>query len=181
MHRLNARFPRRVLLWPVAVQGERAASEVAAAIAGFNAMDGATLPRPDLIIVARGGGSMEDLMAFNDEAVVRAAAASVIPLISAVDMRRHYPDRFCLRYARAHTQRRAELAVPVRSEFLAQTLDFERRTLNCFTRGVERRGNIWSNWRGCCRGRSNCLPPSGKDSISRRKRWQGPAAESAQA
>jgi len=62
MHRLNARFPRRVLLWPVAVQGSNAASEVAAAIAGFNALDGTTLPRPDLIIVARGGGSMEDLM-----------------------------------------------------------------------------------------------------------------------
>ena len=88
MHRLNARFPRRVLLWPVAVQGERAAAEIAAAIAGFNAMGGPnsndTLPRPDLLIVARGGGSMEDLMAFNDEAVVRAAAASADP----VDFRR---------------------------------------------------------------------------------------------
>src|SRR6202042_2926770 len=83
MHRLNARFPRRVLLWPVAVQGERAASEIAAAITGFNAMSGG-FPRPDVIIVARGGGSVEDLMAFNDEAVVRAAAASLIPLISAV-------------------------------------------------------------------------------------------------
>ena len=83
MHRLNARFPRRVLLWPVAVQGERAAAEIAAAIAGFNAMRG-IFPRPELLIVARGGGSIEDLMAFNDEAVVRAAAASQIPLISAV-------------------------------------------------------------------------------------------------
>ncbi|MBW8708525.1 MAG: exodeoxyribonuclease VII large subunit, partial [Alphaproteobacteria bacterium] len=83
MHRLEARFPRRVLLWPVAVQGEKAAAEIAAAIAGFNAF-GTHLPKPDLIIVARGGGSVEDLMAFNDEAVVRAAAASVIPLISAV-------------------------------------------------------------------------------------------------
>src|SRR6201999_3652715 len=72
MHRLNARFPRRVLLWPVAVQGERAGAEVAAAIAGFNAMP-ETFPRPDLLIVARGGGSIEDLMAFNDEAVVGAA------------------------------------------------------------------------------------------------------------
>ena len=84
MHRLSARFPRRVLLWPVPVQGERSAAEVAAAITGFNAFDGKRLPRPDLIIVARGGGSIEDLMAFNDEAVVRAAAASNIPLISAV-------------------------------------------------------------------------------------------------
>ena len=72
MHRLEARFPRRVLLWPVAVQGERAASEVASAIAGFNALDGSGLPRPDLLIVARGGGSLEDLMAFNEEVVVRA-------------------------------------------------------------------------------------------------------------
>src|SRR4030081_3114567 len=88
MHRLNARFPRRVLLWPVAGQGERPAGEIAAAIAGFNAMPdhplNGALPRPDLLIVARGGGSMEDLMAFNDEAVVRAVAACTIPLISAV-------------------------------------------------------------------------------------------------
>jgi exodeoxyribonuclease VII large subunit len=70
MHRLNDRFPRRVLLWPVNVQGEKAAAEVAAAIAGFNEFK-APLPRPDLLIVARGGGSVEDLMAFNDEAVVR--------------------------------------------------------------------------------------------------------------
>src|SRR5512140_1577236 len=85
MHRLDARFPRRVLLWPVAVQGERAAAEVTAAIRGFNAMGaGGPLPRPDLLIVARGGGSIEDLMAFNEEAVVRAVFESKIPLISAV-------------------------------------------------------------------------------------------------
>src|ERR1700731_1386597 len=85
MHRLEARFPRRVLLWPVAVQGERAASEVAAAIRGFNALAvGGAVPRPDVLIVARGGGSIEDLMAFNEELVVRAAAESAIALISAV-------------------------------------------------------------------------------------------------
>mgnify|MGYP003337481209 CR=1 FL=1 len=85
LHRLGERFPRRVIVWPVAVQGEGSAQQVAAAIAGFNALspDGA-VPRPDLLIVARGGGSLEDLMAFNDEGVVRAAAASRIPLISAV-------------------------------------------------------------------------------------------------
>src|SRR3954463_7886810 len=83
LHRLADRFPRHVLLWPVAVQGEKAAAEVTAAITGFNSF-GAHLPKPDLIIVARGGGSVEDLMAFNDEAVVRAVAASTIPLISAV-------------------------------------------------------------------------------------------------
>jgi len=136
MHRLHARFPRRVLLWPVAVQGERAAAEVAAAIAGFNAFT----PRPDLIIVARGGGSVEDLMAFNDEAVVRAAAASVIPLISAVG---HETDTTLIDFAadvRAPTPTAAaELAVPVRTELLAQTLDFERRLLRSFGKGMEDR------------------------------------------
>ena len=85
LHRLADRFPRRVLVWPVRVQGETSAAEVAAAIDGFNALpEGGPLPRPDLIIVARGGGSLEDLWSFNEEIVVRAAAASMIPLISAV-------------------------------------------------------------------------------------------------
>jgi exodeoxyribonuclease VII large subunit len=139
MHRLDARFPRRVLLWPVAVQGERAAGEVAAAIAGFNAMN-ADFPRPDVLIVARGGGSVEDLMAFNDEAVVRAAAASLIPLISAVG---HETDTTLIDFAsdlRAPTPTAAaEMVVPVRTELLGQTLDFERRLLNCFTKGLEDR------------------------------------------
>ena len=85
LHRLADRFPRRVIVWPVAVQGEHAAAQIAAAIEGFNRLSpGGAVPRPDLIIVARGGGSLEDLMAFNEEIVVRAAAASAIPLISAV-------------------------------------------------------------------------------------------------
>ena len=137
MHRLQARFPRRVLLWPVAVQGEKAAGEIAAAITGFNAM---RTNRPDLIIVARGGGSVEDLMAFNDEAVVRAAAASLIPLISAVG---HETDTTLIDFAadmRAPTPTAAaELAVPVRAELLTQTLEFERRMLNCFTKGLKDR------------------------------------------
>ena len=136
MHRLQARFPRRVLLWPVAVQGEKAAAEIAAAIAGFNQFT----PRPDLIIVARGGGSVEDLMAFNDEAVVRAVAASVIPLISAVG---HETDTTLIDFVadvRAPTPTAAaELAVPVRTELLAQTLDFERRMLSCFSKGLKDR------------------------------------------
>ncbi|HWY61622.1 MAG TPA: exodeoxyribonuclease VII large subunit [Rhizomicrobium sp.] len=142
MHRLDARFPRRVLLWPVAVQGENAAAEIAAAIAGFNAMGdpSSKFPRPDLIIVARGGGSVEDLMAFNDEAVVRAAAASAIPLISAVG---HETDTTLIDFAadrRAPTpSAAAEMAVPVRAELLAQMLDFQRRMLNTFSRGVEQR------------------------------------------
>jgi exodeoxyribonuclease VII large subunit len=140
MHRLDARFPRRVLLWPVAVQGEKAAAEVAAAIAGFNAFDGKHLPRPDLIIVARGGGSVEDLMAFNEEVVVRAAAASRIPLISAVG---HETDTTLIDFAadmRAPTPTAAaELAVPVRAELLAQILDFERRFVRCFSKAMEDR------------------------------------------
>ncbi|MEY2885061.1 MAG: hypothetical protein RL490_2785, partial [Pseudomonadota bacterium] len=85
LHRLADRFPRHVLVWPVAVQGEAAATQVAAAIRGFNAIaPGGPVPRPDLIIVARGGGSIEDLAAFNEEVVVRAVAESAIPLISAV-------------------------------------------------------------------------------------------------
>src|SRR3954454_18266297 len=85
LHRLADRFPRRVLVWPVAVQGEGAAAQIAAAIEGFNRIaPNADVPRPDLLIVARGGGSIEDLMAFNEEIVVRAAASSSIPLISAV-------------------------------------------------------------------------------------------------
>ena len=141
MHRLNERFPRRVLLWSVAVQGERAAAEVAAAIRGFNAIaaDGA-VPRPDLLIVARGGGSIEDLMAFNEEIVVRAAAESVIPLISAVG---HETDTTLIDFAsdrRAPTPTAAaEIAVPVRTELVSQTLDFQRRIFNCFTRGITTR------------------------------------------
>ncbi len=141
MHRLDARFPRRVLLWPVAVQGERAAAELVAAIRGFNALtpDG-HVPRPDLLIVARGGGSIEDLMAFNEEIVVRAAAESAIPLISAVG---HETDTTLLDFAadrRAPTpSAAAEMAVPVRTELLAQALDLERRNLRCFARGLEAR------------------------------------------
>jgi exodeoxyribonuclease VII large subunit len=142
MHRLTDRFPRRVLLWPVAVQGEKAAAEIAAAIAGFNALapsseKNARLPRPDLIIVARGGGSLEDLMAFNDEAVVRAVATSAIALISAVG---HETDTTLIDFAadvRAPTPTAAaELAVPVRSELIAATMDLERRALRCFSKGM---------------------------------------------
>jgi exodeoxyribonuclease VII large subunit len=141
MHRLNERFPRRVVLWSVAVQGERAAAEVAAAIRGFNALAvGGAIPRPDLLIVGRGGGSIEDLMAFNEEIVVRAAAESAIPLISAVG---HETDITLIDFAsdrRAPTPTAAaEMAVPVRADLLSQTLDFERRVLNCFTRGITTR------------------------------------------
>jgi exodeoxyribonuclease VII large subunit len=122
LHRLSDRFPRRVLLWPVAVQGEGAAAQVAAAIAGFNRLPGSgAVPRPQLIIVARGGGSLEDLMPFNEEIVVRAAAASAIPLISAVG---HETDTTLLDHAsdrRAPTPTAAaEMAVPVRLDLVAE-------------------------------------------------------------
>ena len=115
LHRLADRFPRHVLVWPVAVQGETAAAQVAAAIAGFNALPpGGPIPRPDLLIVARGGGAVEDLWAFNEEAVVRAVAASAIPLISAVG---HETDTTLCDFAadvRAPTPTAAaEMAVPV--------------------------------------------------------------------
>ena len=136
MHRLNDRFPRRVLLWPVLVQGTDAAAQVAAAIAGFNDLpvDGA-VPRPDLLIVARGGGSLEDLMAFNEEIVVRAAAASTIPLISAIG---HETDTTLVDFAadrRAPTPTAAaELAVPVRTELRAQVTDDGARLFGAMTR-----------------------------------------------
>jgi exodeoxyribonuclease VII large subunit len=137
MHRLNDRFPRRVLLWPVAVQGEKAAAEIAAAIKGFNEF---TQNRPDVLIVARGGGSIEDLMAFNEEIVVRAAAASAIPLISAVG---HETDTTLIDFAsdrRAPTPTAAaEMAVPVRSELLDQTLNLERRAQRGFTKSMQDR------------------------------------------
>ena len=122
LHRLADRFPRHVLIWPVAVQGDGAAAQVAAAIAGFNGIAaGGPIPRPDLLIVARGGGSLEDLMPFNDEIVVRAAAASVIPLISAVG---HETDTTLIDLAsdrRAPTPTAAaEMAVPVRLELRAE-------------------------------------------------------------
>ena len=120
LHRLADRFPRRVLIWPVVVQGDGAATQIAAAIAGFNRLPMAGVPRPGLIIVARGGGSLEDLMAFNEESVVRAAAASMIPLISAVG---HETDTTLIDHAsdrRAPTPTAAaEMAVPVRLDLIA--------------------------------------------------------------
>jgi exodeoxyribonuclease VII large subunit len=121
LHRLADRFPTRVVLWPVRVQGETSAAEVAGAIAGFNAFaPGGRFPRPDVLIVARGGGSLEDLWSFNEEIVVRATATSVIPLISAVG---HETDVTLIDFAadrRAPTPTAAaEIAVPVRSELLA--------------------------------------------------------------
>jgi exodeoxyribonuclease VII large subunit len=167
MHRLDARFPRRVLLWPVAVQGERAAEEIAAAIRGFAKFPQAGLPRPDVLIVARGGGSVEDLMAFNEEAVVRAVADCDIPVISAVG---HETDTTLIDFAadmRAPTPTAAaELAVPVRTELIAQTLDFERRLLRAFTRGMEER-------RRAIRQLSRLLPRADQLFAPPRQRFDG--------
>ena len=137
MHRINDRFPRPVLLWPVLVQGEGAAEQIAAAIAGFDKIPQAGLktsdgliPRPDVLIVARGGGSLEDLWCFNEECVVRAAAACQIPLISAVG---HETDTTLIDFAadlRAPTPTgAAEKAVPVASELKLELLSLEQRLI----------------------------------------------------
>ena len=135
------RFPRPILLWPVPVQGEAAAARIAAAIAGFDALAaGGRVPRPDVLIVARGGGSLEDLMAFNDEAVVRAVAACRIPVISAVG---HETDTTLIDFAadrRAPTPTAAaELAVPVRAELLADLQHTGARLLGGLSRTLQER------------------------------------------
>lgn len=141
LHRLEDRFPRHVLVWPVRVQGETSAAEVANAIAGFNALPaGGRIPRPDVIIVARGGGSLEDLMSFNEEIVVRAAAASLIPLVSAVG---HETDVTLIDHAadlRAPTPTgAAEKVVPVRADLMMQVADLSRRQAGAIRRLSDRR------------------------------------------
>jgi len=135
LHRLEGRFPSRVVVWPVLVQGQGAASQVAAAVEGFSRLEpGGAVPRPDIVIVARGGGSIEDLWTFNEEAVVRAIASSTIPVISAVG---HETDTTLADFAadlRAPTPTAAaELAVPVREELLNQLAELglrKRRAVN---------------------------------------------------
>jgi exodeoxyribonuclease VII large subunit len=129
LHRLSDRFPSRVLVWPVLVQGQGAASQVANAVRGFSAIEpGGKVPRPDVVIVARGGGSIEDLWSFNEEEVVRAIAASTIPVISAVG---HETDTTLADFAadvRAPTPTAAaEMAVPVRGELMAQLAELHAR------------------------------------------------------
>jgi exodeoxyribonuclease VII large subunit len=129
LHRISDRFPVHVLVWPVRVQGETSGAEVANGIRGFNALQpGGMIPRPDLVIVARGGGSIEDLWGFNEEAVVRAAAESQIPLISAVG---HETDWTLIDLAadlRAPTPTgAAEIAVPVKAELMSMVDDRARR------------------------------------------------------
>ena len=139
LHRLSDRFPRKVLLWPVAVQGERCAPDVAAAINGFNRLTpGGAMPRPELIIVARGGGSIEDLWGFNEESVVRAAAESEIPLISAVG---HETDTTLIDFAsdlRAPTPTAAaEYAVPVRADLMGWLSSMDERRVRSLSASLE--------------------------------------------
>ena len=141
LHRLAARFPRSVVLWPVRVQGDQCAAEVAAGIRGFNALPlGGRIPKPDLIIVARGGGSIEDLWGFNEEIVLRAAFDSEIPLISAVG---HETDWTLLDHVadeRAPTPTAAaERAVPVRDDLLAHIASLASRMRRCSAKTIEER------------------------------------------
>ena len=166
LHRLRARFPRKVLIWPVAVQGAKCAPEVARAIEGFNRMTpGGAMPRPDLLIVARGGGSLEDLWGFNEEIVVRAAAASRIPLISAVG---HETDTTLIDHAadrRAPTPTAAaEMAVPVRLDLLAWLDGQSGRRTRALTGGVSLRAQR-------LRDLSRALPRAGTLLESPRQRF----------
>ena len=141
LHRIAERFPRHVVVWPVRVQGETSAAEIAAAIDGFNALsEHGSLRRPDVIIVARGGGSLEDLWSFNEEIVVRAAARSLAPLIAAVG---HETDWTLIDHAadlRAPTPTAAaEKAVPVRTELAAALADLAHRHIDAAQRGLDRR------------------------------------------
>ncbi|MEE1877801.1 exodeoxyribonuclease VII large subunit [Altererythrobacter litoralis] len=139
LHRLADRFPSHVLVWPVLVQGQGAAEQVANALRGFSALGvGGPIPRPDVVIVARGGGSIEDLWSFNEEVVIRAIAASTIPVISAVG---HETDTTLADYAadrRAPTPTAAaEIAVPVRADLVATVADLANRQRRAVLRPVE--------------------------------------------
>src|SRR5271166_2719046 len=141
LHRLSDRFPVRVIVWPVRVQGETSAAEIAAAIDGFNALAaGGRIPRPDVMIVARGGGSLEDLWSFNEEIAVRAVGRSAIPVIAAVG---HETDWTLIDHVadlRAPTPTAAaEFAVPVRSELIAAVAELDGRRRGAILRLAERR------------------------------------------
>lgn len=144
IHRVTDRFPRRVIVWPAQVQGEGAADQIAAAINGFNKIaSGGLLPRPDVLIVARGGGSLEDLWCFNEEAVVRAVYNSDIPIVSAVG---HETDTMLIDYAadvRAPTPTgAAEFVVPVRSELAAKLMLQGSRMVNSIHRLYQENKNL---------------------------------------
>jgi exodeoxyribonuclease VII large subunit len=161
LHRLADRCPAHVLLWPVLVQGEGAATQVAAAVRGFNALaEGGPVPRPDLLIVARGGGSIEDLWAFNEEEVVRAVAGSAIPVISAVG---HETDTTLCDFAadvRAPTPTAAaEMAVPVRADLMATIGEYRLRMQRATRRYHERAGERFAATARRLPGREALLAP----------------------
>ncbi len=140
LHRIRDRWPCRVLVWPVVVQGEAAAAQVAAAVRGFDALaPGGAVPRPDLVIVARGGGSVEDLWPFNDEALARTVAACTLPVVSAVG---HETDTTLIDFVsdrRAPTPTAAaEMATPVLADLVARVNEAGRRTDRCAAARVER-------------------------------------------
>lgn len=141
LHRIRDRFPVHVLVWPVRVQGDTAAAEVRAAVEGFNGFEtGGPSPRPDLLIVARGGGSLEDLWGFNDEALARAVAASDIPVISAVGHETDWTLIDLVADVRAPTPTgAAEIAVPVKTELQAAVTSLAARLAGAVTRGADRR------------------------------------------
>ncbi|MBV2144187.1 exodeoxyribonuclease VII large subunit [Falsochrobactrum sp. TDYN1] len=139
IHRISDRYPLHVVVWPVRVQGETSGAEVAAAVQGFNALaDGSAIPKPDVLIVARGGGSLEDLWGFNDEVVVRAVAASHIPVISAVG---HETDWTLIDLAadvRAPTPTgAAEMAIPVKADLVATVATQSARLSSAMSRFIE--------------------------------------------
>jgi exodeoxyribonuclease VII large subunit len=141
LHRIRERWPVHVLVWPVVVQGETAAAGVAAAVRGFNALEpGGAVPRPDLLIVARGGGSVEDLWPFNDEALARTVAGSRLPVISAVG---HETDTTLIDFVsdrRAPTPTAAaEMATPVLADLKALVLDYDRRLTRSSAQALETR------------------------------------------
>lgn len=141
LHRIKDRFPLHVIVWPVRVQGETAGAEVTAAVEGFNALaEGGQIPTPDLLIVARGGGSLEDLWGFNDEALARAVAASNIPVISAVGHETDWTLVDFVADVRAPTPTgAAEIAVPVKADLEATLAGLAARLRACVSRGLDRR------------------------------------------
>lgn len=153
IHRVRDRFPCRIIVWPTPVQGEGAAEKIAAAVNGFNALpEDGVIPKPDVLIVARGGGSLEDLWPFNEEIVVRAVYNSKIPLISAVG---HETDTMLIDYAadvRAPTPTgAAEFAVPVKSELLLQLSSLDNRRINAMMR-------LFSEYKQMLEGLSRGIP-----------------------
>ena len=172
LHGFEERFPAHVIVWPVRVQGETCALEVAAAIEGFNALttDG-SIPRPDVLIIARGGGSLEDLWGFNEEVVVRAASQSQIPLISAVGHETDWTLVDLVADARAPTPTKAaEWAVPKYTELVEQTRSLRDRLGTSLVRQL---ANARANLKAATRGLPNrddilALPQQRFDAIERR-------------